>query len=92
MPPRQRIVLEMTSQNRRKEPRPNDVVCLRAEEYAGRAPVSTERCVPARTGWRRVKLDGITTASRSKIVFSIHVMSALGGKSFDVDSIRLTQS
>jgi hypothetical protein len=71
---------------------PGMLVCLRVEEYAGGAPLTTERCVPARSGWRRVKLEGATARKASKLVFSIHVMAALGGTSFDVDGIRLAQS
>jgi hypothetical protein len=71
---------------------PGMLVCLRVEEYAGGAPLTTERCVPARSGWRRVRLEGATTRKASKLVFSIHVMAALGGTSFDVDGVRLAQS
>jgi hypothetical protein len=68
---------------------PGMLVCLRVEEYAGGAPFTSERCLPARSGWRRMKLVGETTGRGSKLVFSIHVMAALGGKSFDVDGVRL---
>jgi hypothetical protein len=68
---------------------PGMLVCLRVEEYAGGAPFTSERCLPARSGWRRMKLEGATTGRGSKLVFSIHVMAALGGKSFDVDGVRL---
>jgi hypothetical protein len=71
---------------------PGMLVCLRIEEYAGGAPLTTERCLPARSGWRRMRVEGQTIAKGSKLVFSIHVMAALGGTSFDVDSVRLAQS
>lgn len=64
-------------------------VCLRAEEYAGGAPLTTERCVPAESGWRRLKLQGRTARKGSRLLVSIHVMAALGGTSFDVDGVRL---
>lgn len=71
---------------------PGMLVCLRVEEYAGGAPFTSERCVPARSGWRRMRLEGQTASKGSKLVFSIHVIAALGGTSFDVDSVRLAQS
>jgi hypothetical protein len=71
---------------------PGMLVCLRVEEYAGGAPLTTERCLPARSGWRRMRVEGQTTAKGSKLVFSIHVMAALGGTSFDVDGVRLAGS
>jgi hypothetical protein len=71
---------------------PGMLVCLRVEEYAGGAPFTSERCLPARSGWRRMKVEGQTAGKGSKLVFSIYVMAALGGSSFDVDSVRLAQS
>jgi hypothetical protein len=71
---------------------PGMLVCLRVEEYAGGAPFTSERCLPARSGWRRMKLEGQTAGRGSKLMFSIHVMAALGGTSFDVDGVRLAQS
>jgi hypothetical protein len=71
---------------------PGMLVCLRVEEYAGGAPLTTERCLPARSGWRRMRVEEQTTAKGSKLVFSIHVIAALGGTSFDVDGVRLAES
>ena len=71
---------------------PGMLVCLRVEEYAGGPATTTERCLPARSGWRRVKLDGTTARKGSRLVVSIQVMAALGGTSFDVDGFRLAQS
>jgi hypothetical protein len=71
---------------------PGMLVCLRVEEYAGGVPLTNERCVPARSDWRRTTLDGTTARGGSSLVFSIHVMAALGGESFDVDTIRLSQN
>jgi hypothetical protein len=68
---------------------PGMFVCLRVEEYAGGAPITTERCRPAESGWRRVRVQGRTAGRGTKLVFSIHVMAALGGRSFDVDGVRL---
>lgn len=67
-------------------------VCLRAEEFsknAGAVPITTERCSAATTGWQRLKVDTRTTAKGSRLVFSIRVIAALGGTSFDVDGFRL---
>lgn len=68
---------------------PGMFVCLRVEEYAGGAPITTERCRPAESGWRRVRVQGRTARKGTKLVFSIHVMAALGGTSFDVDGVNL---
>ena len=67
---------------------PGMYVCLRVQEL-GRIQRTTERCAAAKSGWRRVALKGVTTAKGHKLVFSIHVMSAAGGSSFDVDGFRL---
>jgi hypothetical protein len=72
---------------------PGIFVCLRAEEFSknGAAlPVTTERCSAATTGWQRLKVDTRTTAKGSRLVFSIRVIAALGGTSFDVDGFRLS--
>jgi hypothetical protein len=71
---------------------PGMIVCLRVEEYAGGAPFTSERCLPARSGWRRMRVEGQTAGKGSTLVFSIHVLAALGGTSFDVDSVRLAPS
>jgi hypothetical protein len=71
---------------------PGMFVCLRAEEFsknAGGVPITTERCSAATTGWQRLKVDTRTTAKGSRLVFSIRVIAALGGTSFDVDGFRL---
>ena len=72
---------------------PGMFVCLRVEEF-GKAktvvPVTTERCRAATTGWQRLRVDTLTTAKGTKLVFSIRVIAALGGKSFDVDGFRLS--
>jgi hypothetical protein len=52
-------------------------------------PKTTERCAPARSGWRRVALKAKTAGKGHKLVVSIHVMAALGGTSFDVDGFSL---
>lgn len=64
-------------------------VCLRVEELGGGIPRTTERCAAAKGGWRRVALKGVAAGKGHKLVFSIHVMAAAGGKSFDVDGFRL---
>ncbi len=72
---------------------PGMFVCLRAEEFKkGRRvmPVTTERCSAATSGWQRLKVETRTTAKGSKLVFSVRVIAALGGKSFDVDGFRLS--
>jgi hypothetical protein len=72
---------------------PGMFVCLRVEEFAkgkARVPVTTERCSAATTGWQRLKVESRTTAKGSKLVFSVRVIAALGGTSFDVDGFRLT--
>jgi hypothetical protein len=69
---------------------PGMFVCLRAEEFSGsRLPITTERCSAATTGWQRLKVDARTTAKGSRLVFSVRVIAALGGTSFDVDGFRL---
>ena len=72
---------------------PGMFVCLRAEEFKkgkARMPVTTERCSAATSGWQRLKVETRTTAKGSKLVFSVRVIAALGGKSFDVDGFRLS--
>jgi hypothetical protein len=64
-------------------------LCLRVEERGCDLRRITERCAPARAGWRRVALRGNATGKGHKLVFSIRVMATLGGKSFDVDAFRL---
>jgi hypothetical protein len=40
--------------------------------------------------WRlAVSVQGRTAGHGTKLVFSIHVLAALGGTSFDVDGVRL---
>jgi hypothetical protein len=69
---------------------PGMFVCLRAEELSGSGmPITTERCSAATTGWQRLKVDTRTTAKGSRLVFSVRVIAALGGTSFDVDGFRL---
>jgi hypothetical protein len=68
---------------------PGMFLCLRVEEYGGGARTTTERCAPAKSGWRRVALKGKTAGKGHKLVVSIRVMAALGGTSFDVDGFRL---
>ena len=68
---------------------PGMYLCLRVQEFTGGTPKTTERCAPARDGWRRVALKGKTAGKGHKLVFSIHVMAALGGTSFDVDGFKL---
>jgi len=68
---------------------PGMFVCLRAEEHTSGPTITTERCVPATSGWQRVKLLGRSSGKGTKVSFSLHVMAALGGKSFDVDGFRL---
>lgn len=63
-------------------------VCLRVQDYGGGVPTTTERCAPARSGWRRVALKTKTTGKGHRLVVSIHVMATLGGTSFDVDGFR----
>jgi hypothetical protein len=67
---------------------PGMYLCLRVQEYGRGAPTTTERCAPAKSGWRRVALKGQTAGKGHKLVFSIRVMAALGGTSFDVDGFR----
>ena len=72
---------------------PGMFVCLRVEEFGTAknvVPVTTERCRAATTGWQRLQVDTRTTAKGTKLVFSIRVIAALGGKSFDVDGFRLS--
>lgn len=64
---------------------PGMYLCLRVQELTGGTPKTTERCAPARDGWRRVALKGKAAGKGHKLVASIHVMAALGGTSFDVD-------
>lgn len=68
---------------------PGMFVCLRAEEHTSGPTITTERCVPATSGWQGVRLLGRSSGKGTKVSFSLHVMAALGGKSFDVDSFRL---
>jgi hypothetical protein len=69
---------------------PGMFVCLRAEEHTSGPTLTTERCLPATSSWQRVKLLGRTAGKGTKLTFSVHVMAALGGKSFDVDAFRLS--
>jgi hypothetical protein len=69
---------------------PGMFVCLRAEEHTSGPTLTTERCVPATSSWQRVKLLGRTAGKGTKLSFSVRVMAALGGKSFDVDAFRLS--
>jgi hypothetical protein len=71
---------------------PGMFVCLRVEEFAKakRLPVTTERCKAATTGWQRLRVVTRTTAKGTKLVFSVRVIAALGGTSFDVDGFRLS--
>lgn len=72
---------------------PGMFVCLRAEEFGTAktaVPITTERCRAATTGWQRLRIDTRTTAKGTKLVFSIRVIAALGGTSFDVDGFRLS--
>lgn len=74
---------------------PGMFVCLRAEEFGRRSagvPVTNERCAAATTEWQRLKLDLRTTAKGTRLVFSVRVVAALGGTSFDVDGFRLAAS
>jgi hypothetical protein len=68
---------------------PGMFVCLRAEEHTSGPTITTERCAPTRAKWQRLKLRGRTAAKGTKVTFSVHVNTALGGKSFDVDGFRL---
>jgi hypothetical protein len=68
---------------------PGMYLCLRVQELGGGIPRTTERCAAAKAGWRRVALKGITAGKGHKLVFSIHVMAASGGTSFDVDGFKL---
>jgi hypothetical protein len=68
---------------------PGMIVCLRAEEHTSGPTITTERCAPAKLGWKRLRVRSTTSAKGTKVVFSIHVMAALGGKSFDVDGFQL---
>jgi hypothetical protein len=72
---------------------PGMFVCLRSEEYAtpkARVPVTTERCRAVTSGWQRLRVVTRTTAKGSKVVFSVRVIAALGGTSFDVDGFNLS--
>ncbi|HEY6584313.1 MAG TPA: hypothetical protein VIZ29_05655 [Gaiellaceae bacterium] len=69
---------------------PGMFVCLRAEEHTSGPTITTERCMPATSSWQRVKLLGRSAGKGTKVSFSLHVMAALGGKSFDVDGFRLS--
>ena len=72
---------------------PGMFVCLRVEEFGTAktgVPVTTERCRAATTGWQRLRVNTRTTAKGTKLVFSIRVIAALGGTSFDVDGFRLS--
>jgi hypothetical protein len=68
---------------------PGMLVCLRVQEYGGGVPRTTERCAPARSGWRRIALEGRAAGKGHKLVLSVYVMAALGGTSFDIDGFRL---
>jgi hypothetical protein len=68
---------------------PGMFVCLRAEQHTSGPTITTERCVAATSAWQRVRLLGRATG-KGKITFSVRVMAALGGKSFDVDGFRLS--
>ena len=69
---------------------PGMFICLRAEEFTRVAlPITTERCSAATTGWQRLRIGTRTTAKGTKLVFSVRVIAALGGTSFDVDGFRL---
>ena len=68
---------------------PGMLVCLRAEEHTSGPTITTERCAPMRKGWRRIRVHSRTSAKGTQVVFSIHVMAALGGRSFDVDDFQL---
>jgi hypothetical protein len=68
---------------------PGMLVCLRAEEHTSGRTITTERCAPMRKGWKRIRVHSRTTAKGTQVVFSIHVMAALGGRSFDVDGFQL---
>jgi hypothetical protein len=70
---------------------PGMYVCLRVEEFTkGRAfPTTSERCRPSTAGWQRLRLRARATAKGGRLVFSIRVLAALGGTSFDVDGFRL---
>ncbi len=72
---------------------PGMFVCLRVEEFGTAktlVPITTERCRAATTGWQRLRVETRTTAKDTKLVFSIRVIAALGGTSFDVDGFRLS--
>jgi hypothetical protein len=69
---------------------PGMFVCLRAEEHTSGPTFTTERCAPATSKWQRLKLLGRAAGKNTKVTFSVHVMTALGGKSFDVDAFRLS--
>jgi hypothetical protein len=72
---------------------PGMFVCLRVEEFGTAktvVPVTTERCRAATTGWQRLRVETRTTAKGTKLVFSIRVIAALGGTSFDVDGFQLS--
>jgi hypothetical protein len=68
---------------------PGMYVCLRVQEHGGGVPTTTERCAAAKSGWRRVALRGKSIGKGHRLVFSLHVMAALGGTSFDVEGFRL---
>ena len=67
---------------------PGMYVCLRVQEFGG-TQRTTERCAAAKSGWRRLALKGMAAGKGHKLVFSIHVMAAAGGSSFDVDGFTL---
>ena len=71
---------------------PGMFVCLRIEEVArDGVPMTTERCRAARTGWQRLGIVTHTRAKGSRLVFSVRVIAALGGTSFDVDGFHLSR-
>jgi hypothetical protein len=67
---------------------PGMYVCLRVQELGG-TQRTTERCAAAKSGWRRLALKGMAAGRGHRLVFSIHVMAAAGGSSFDVDGFTL---
>jgi hypothetical protein len=71
---------------------PGMYLCLRVHERGAGVSLTTERCAPARAGWRRVALKAKAVGKGNKLLVSIHVMAALGGTSFDVDGFGITGS
>jgi hypothetical protein len=71
---------------------PGMYLCLRVQERGAGVSLTTERCAPARAGWRRVALKAKAVGTGNKLLVSIHVMAALGGTSFDVDGFGVTGS